>query len=144
MVVGVSSGTWIAPIVVALVSALASYLLVVRKASGRIVTTEAGELWREASNLRDAYLADIKRLTMRLESVEGRVKTLEIERSELLERNAKLESENRMLRSQNESLRLEVDALKQRLNRIERTVEDEHKIYDEHRQALGRLRKEEE
>jgi predicted nuclease with TOPRIM domain len=74
-----SNISWLAPIVVALVSALGTYLAVVRKTSGRIDTTEASKLWEEARNLREVYLGELTRLREGLEAQNAKVEKVEQE-----------------------------------------------------------------
>lgn len=64
---------WLYPIASAFAVALFGYLVVVRKTSGRIISTEAEDLWEEARNLREVYQAEIARLRARIAELEAKL-----------------------------------------------------------------------
>jgi len=82
----------------ALFGALVTYLVAIRRASGRIATTEASTLWEAAEQMREEYREQIAVLN---EVVKG-----------LRDRIVHLERENDRLRAEN-------DKLQQRLERVE-------------------------
>lgn len=85
------SYAWLAPIIVAAISALSTYFIVARKASGRIATTEASKLWDEAKSLREVYKEDLAQLRLEVSVLEQEVEKLEEENRELRWKNARLE-----------------------------------------------------
>ena len=116
------NAAWIVPIVVALIAALGTYLGIVRRASGKIATTEAAKLWDEAGNLREVYRKEIDRLQGKIDEIEGRLTTLEVENSDLREKNLRLEKENVKLHEENATLKHEVQTLKRRVSELENHV----------------------
>jgi polyhydroxyalkanoate synthesis regulator phasin len=89
------------PIAVALAvfSALASpgiaYFVATRRLSGKITTSEAADLWKESSAIRDDYRGQ-------LQAAWGRIKDLE--------------ADLRTVRQENEELRTEINRLKRTVN----------------------------
>jgi uncharacterized protein YlxW (UPF0749 family) len=69
--------SWIAPVVIAAISATVAWFTVLRQRSGRIGTTEAAKLWDEAGSLREIYLAEINRLRIEIEQLQNEVETCE-------------------------------------------------------------------
>lgn len=84
---------WIVPIVVAFLAPFFAYLGVTRKLSGRIDTTEAGLLWREAGLMREEYRA-------RAEQCETSLKAIRNELQIAVARNTALRRENKQLREE--------------------------------------------
>jgi len=69
--------------VVALGGPLLAYLGAIRKASGRITSSDASELWEEASNIRKEYIERIRVLEERIKWEEDRYMKLREEHYEL-------------------------------------------------------------
>lgn len=59
-----------AAVIAAIVGPLFTYLIAVRRLSGRIDTTEAQDLWKEAGRLREWSAEQIKRLEKRVDLLE--------------------------------------------------------------------------
>ena len=91
------SNAWLAPIAIALITALATYLALLRKTSGRISTTEADKLWDEAADLREVYRAEIAELREEIERLEKEVEKCEQAFRELKRENDALHRENALL-----------------------------------------------
>ena len=83
---------------VALAGPLVAYLKFARKASGRIATTEAADLWEEAGKLRQEYRDQVLRLQDALDACEIRISELKLD-------NARLHQENLELKKSLEELR---------------------------------------
>lgn len=79
-----------ATIAVTLVAPLVAYLIAARKASGRIATTEAADLWRESTALRLEYKAQIDRLEEVIDSLRLRITQLEADNQALHRENIAL------------------------------------------------------
>lgn len=82
---------WIVPIAVALAAPIFTYLVAARKLSGRIHTSEAGQLWEEANALRIEYRE-------RAITCESQLKAARNEISTVTARNSSLSRENKKLR----------------------------------------------
>lgn len=113
--------SWLAPVLAAIVTATATYLAVARKASGRIATTEAAALWKEAGTLRDVYRDEISRLRDWIKEIEARLEQIEIENETLNSKNRELEHEIAVLHRENQELRKENERLRGRVEELERT-----------------------
>ena len=83
---------WLVPIVVALLAPLFAYLGIARKLSGRIVHSDAAQLWEEARVMREEYRE-------RALECEQEIKKLRNEIETCTARNTILRRENRDLRS---------------------------------------------
>jgi predicted nuclease with TOPRIM domain len=88
---------WIAPILVALITAFFAWLEVVRRTSGRIATTEASKLWEEAADLREVYQSEIARLRVEIDRLDAEVENCEGVMRQLREENTELQFTNRRL-----------------------------------------------
>lgn len=104
-----NSNAWLAPIVIALITALGTYLAVVRKTSGRIGTTEASKLWDEATSLRAVYQGEIARLRAEVNQVEEEVQACQQVIDEQRE-------ELRHLRRRNDELERQITRLQRELD----------------------------
>jgi hypothetical protein len=90
---------WV-PIVVAIIAPLGAYLLAARKMSGRVATSDANALWKEAGAIRDDYRGQLKTADDRIQNLEVRI--------------GALEDMNNTLAADNRSLRIEISALQAR------------------------------
>lgn len=80
-------------VVAALLAPLATYLVARRQRSGRVITTEAAQLWTESTQMRKELRDHVARLEERVSEQEIRIKELERERALCLERLGTLEAE---------------------------------------------------
>lgn len=65
------------PVVVALLAALGGWLVAARRLSGRIATSEAAELWKEAGAIRNDYRARLAMADERTRELEVRLRECE-------------------------------------------------------------------
>lgn len=112
--------------VVAVVTALATYLVAARGLSGKIKNSDAEELWAESRSIREWSTKRVQELNQHVDNLERRLNDLERKNDELAAENRKLmreifdlraniielEGENRSLISQLEYERTEVIRLK--------------------------------
>lgn len=85
--------SWILPVIVALLTPLFAYLGIARRLSGRIVTSEAAQLWAESATLRMEY-------RQRAEECEAQIRQLRDEIQTCTARNTVLRRENYELRNE--------------------------------------------
>lgn len=104
--VGLFSG-----IVVAMIAAGGSYLVALRRLSGKIATSEAAELWQESKAIREDYRE-------RLASLEARVAQLEQQNNELVAANLKLRENKNKLESTVASLLARAKSLEEKNARL--------------------------
>lgn len=105
-------------IVVAIVGPLLTFLAVARKMSGKIATSEAGDLWQESAAIRADLFRRNEFLSQKLDETGVRLKIIE---EQLLE----LSDEVRLLRSENSRLKAENTKLRKRLTELEAFNGDE-------------------
>jgi hypothetical protein len=84
---------WFVPIIVALLTPFFAYLGIARKLSGRIDTTEAGLLWKEAGLMREEY-------RLRATQCETNLRAAKNELQIAVARNTALRRENKQLREE--------------------------------------------
>jgi predicted RNase H-like nuclease (RuvC/YqgF family) len=84
----VSQWAWAA--IPAIIAPAVAYLVAIRKTSGRIETTEAGQLWQEAEKLRTEYKEEIKSLRELVTSLRTRIEELAEDNRHLREENVAL------------------------------------------------------
>lgn len=65
------------PVVVALLAALGGWLVAARRLSGRIATSEAADLWKEAGAIRNDYRARLAMSDERVKDLELRLRDCE-------------------------------------------------------------------
>jgi chromosome segregation ATPase len=104
-----NSNTWLAPIVVALIAALGTYLGLVRRTSGKITTTEAGKLWEEATTLRGVYRDEIARLREEIEELEGEARACQTVIDEQRDQLRQIKIKNDDLERRNARIQRELD-----------------------------------
>ncbi len=107
---GAGSNVWLAPIAVALITALGTYVGIARRTSGRIATTEANKLWDEAKDLREVYQHEISRLRVEIDSLEAE--------------SAKREGENTSLRRELREVNARYDECQRRTTALQIRVEE--------------------
>jgi len=98
-----SSYAWLSPLIGTLVAGLCTYLIAIRRSSGRIDTTEAAKLWEEAADIRDVYRHEI---------------------TELREEVAVLKKQNRELNAEVASLQTQLDDCSRRNSRLQIRIEE--------------------
>jgi predicted RNase H-like nuclease (RuvC/YqgF family) len=81
---------WILGIIAAVAVPVFGYLAVVRRASGRIQTTEASKLWDEAAMLRKDYRAEISNQLELIASLRARISDLERDNDRLNRENMQI------------------------------------------------------
>lgn len=111
---------WLGPVFAALIAGGFAFWGVVRRASGRIATTEAADLWKEANSLRDVYRSEIERLNAKILEIDQRLSVLEQENTVLRDQNRVLEQRNEDLHKENLRLEREVQRLTARVDELER------------------------
>lgn len=102
-------------IIAAISAPIIAYLGAARKLSGKINTSEAGELWNEASNLRREYKTEIGELRGLITILKDRVEEVESKNEVLHLENGELRNEVLRLRSENLQLKNRVLELEDRL-----------------------------
>lgn len=112
----------------ALLAPLLTYIVAARRLSGRIKDSEATELWKESSSIREWSAARIKELDEHVDKLEARVNELEGSNSELAEENRALlrevydcRVENTTLKSESKS---EIDRLRALLAQAHQQLKD--------------------
>ncbi len=98
-----NSYVWLSPLIGTIVAGLFTYLIAIRKTSGRINTTEATKLWEEAADIREVYRHEIAEL-----------------RSEV----SVLKKQNRELNAEVASLQNQLDECARRSARLQIRVEE--------------------
>lgn len=101
----------IAAIGVAVISALGAYLAAAKRLSGRIDTTEAAELWKEAASQRESDRARLTAVEQRNADLEARMAALERDNLRLMREALDYAAEISRLRSERDDLTATVAAL---------------------------------
>ena len=101
-----------------LVAALGAYFAIARKLSGKIATSEAGQLWAESSAMRQQFADENKLLRARIDALEERAdllgtdnRALRIKNTELEDRIDACELENTELKRLNATLQARLDTI---------------------------------
>jgi len=113
------ASTWV-PLVIAVIAPLGAYLLAARKMSGKVATSDANALWKEASAIRDDYRDRITKANDRQAALETRVATLEGQNNDLVK-------ENYELRTEITSLKTLVSTLQATIKRLENVIDVQDK-----------------
>lgn len=87
-----------AVILAALMAPLVTYLVARRQRSGKVITTEATQLWAESTQMRKELRDTVMRLEERVAQQDKRIRELERERAICYERIEVLEAELANLR----------------------------------------------
>ena len=85
----VNPSTWI-PIICAVFAPIGTYIVTVRKTSGKIGTSDANELWEESRSIREDYRGQLDRANKRIRELELRIERLESVNNALVTENFKL------------------------------------------------------
>lgn len=94
-----------------LVGALATYLGVVRRLSGRIKTTDASKLWDEATAMRREYREEIERMQKVINSLTTRLDEVEVVNGDLHLKNGELKKKLETQEREIEALKIQVGDL---------------------------------
>lgn len=112
----------LAPILAASVAAIGAYIAASRRLSGKIDTSEAGQLWAESASIREDYRNRISIAEARTLSLEQRVATLERDNSELARENGSLSARNLLLQHKMDELRGRFDDLEEKNMLLRETI----------------------
>lgn len=89
-----------------IIAALVTYIIAKRKTSGKIITSEAAQLWQESQNMRQELRDEVKELRTIINELRLRIKELEDEKvvdkakiAELIEKVKILEGKVKELES---------------------------------------------
>lgn len=77
-------------IVVAVISALVTYLVAARNLSGKIKNSDAAQLWAESKSIREWSAERVKELDLHIERLEKRLNDVEAANTKLAEENRQL------------------------------------------------------
>ena len=116
-------GAVIASIAVALIAPVGAYLLAARKMSGKIGTSDAGQLWQESKAIREDYRSQLLQSNERALSLEIRM--------------AKAETANSDLRRENDELRRKIDDLESLVKKQSGVIEALQTVVEAQRKELG-------
>ena len=111
-------------VVVALIAALGAYIQQAKKLSGKIDTSEAGQLWEESRAIRQDYRDRLATNEERASRLEARVAELEHKNNELAAENVKLLKESIEYQQTITRLRDERDNLKESVTTLEAKIGD--------------------
>jgi chromosome segregation ATPase len=112
------------PVAVAIVAPLGAYLLAARRMSGKVQTSDAGELWAESRAIRDDYRNRLLDAADRSRDLEARV--------------AKLENSNNELNRENFALQNKVLALERLVTELRDTITKLQATIQTQAQELGK------
>jgi len=121
----------IGPVIVAIIAPLGAYLLAARKMSGKVATSDANALWKEASAIRDDYRDRIVKANDRQAALETRVSALEGQNNELVR-------ENYELRAEVSSLKTLVTTLQNTIKHLEGVINVQEGVIDVQDKELGK------
>lgn len=74
---------WLAGIIIGAIGGGVTYIAAIRRASGRVETTEASELWSEARTMREDYRKQLETALELIERLRTRISELESDNYEL-------------------------------------------------------------
>lgn len=103
----------IAALATALFGPVIAYLAAARRLSGRIDTSEAAQLWQEASNLRSEYKREIEELRGLVGKLRDRVLDLETKNEQLALENGELKLELIKVQKENRRLKARIEELEE-------------------------------
>lgn len=108
------------PIVCALIAPMVTYIVAAKRMSGKIATSDAGELWEESKSIREDYRERILAAAERTVQLEARVGTLE-------GINNQLQNENFQLKHKVEQLEELIVKLRETITTMQGTIVDQRK-----------------
>jgi predicted RNase H-like nuclease (RuvC/YqgF family) len=100
----------------ALISPLIAYVVATRRLSGKVSTSEASELWKESSSIREDYRDRLRYSDEQLRRLESRISALEESNNELREENHRLRKTCEALTRENEALHEQVNGIQKKVN----------------------------
>jgi predicted RNase H-like nuclease (RuvC/YqgF family) len=106
----------LAGVVSALISPLIAYVVATRRLSGKVNTSEASELWKESSSIREDYRERLRYSDESIRRLEGRVQNLEASNDELLAENRQLRLRVDELQKENTELHAQINGIKRKVN----------------------------
>lgn len=109
-------------IVAAIAGPLGAYLVAARRFSGKIASSDATDLWKESSAIREWSGTQIASLTKHVARLELRVQALEGSNAELARENRELLRENEKLHGQVRGLSAELSACHRRISELEAQI----------------------
>lgn len=119
-------GALMDPTLVAAVAAVAgplcAYLVAAKRFSGKIASSDAADLWKESSAIREWSGTQITALSSNVARLEQRVQALEGSNEELSRENSRLVRENERLNGQVRALSTELSACHRRITELEAQV----------------------
>jgi predicted RNase H-like nuclease (RuvC/YqgF family) len=98
------------------ISAGVAYFTVARKLSGKVNTTEASELWKESSSIREDYRERLRFSDEALRRLEERIQKLEESNDALLNENRQLRQRVDELQRENADLHAQINGIKRKVN----------------------------
>lgn len=111
------------PTTVALVAAVAgplgAYIVAARRFSGKIASSDATDLWKESSAIREWSSTQIAVLSQHVAKLEERVSSLEGSNEDLSRENRTLLRENQKLHGQVRGLSAELASCRRRVTELE-------------------------
>lgn len=118
----------ISAIVAAVVGALGTYLLAVRKFSGKIKTTEADKLWEQVGKFQEVIIKERDQFSTRTAKLEERVAKLEGEKNDLVRKNIELENQAEQQARQVSFLEATVESQKVVIAQLTTELEEERDV----------------
>jgi chromosome segregation ATPase len=109
-------------IVAAIAGPLGAYLVAARRFSGKIASSDATDLWKESSAIREWSGSQIAALSENVTRLEQRVRDLENAERELARENTVLVRENEKLHGQVRALSTELSACHRRISELEAQI----------------------
>lgn len=95
----------IIPIIGVIVAPILTYIVAVRKTSGRVDTTEAATLWAEAEKMREIYRQEGIELRAQIRSLEDRLDKARDESEAARQESKAARQESQTARAESETLR---------------------------------------
>lgn len=99
-----------------LLSPLIAYVVAARRLSGKVNTSEASELWKESSSIREDYRERLRYADDAIRRLEERVSSLENSNDDLRIENARLRAIIDTLQKENAELHAQVRRLTKQVN----------------------------
>lgn len=100
----------------ALISPLVAYVVAVRRLSGKVSTSDASELWKESTSIREDYRDRLRYSDEQIRRLEERMQRLEETNDKLVDENRRLQGCLDKLTRENAELHAEIVRLKRAVN----------------------------
>lgn len=127
----------LAPYIIAILGPLGTYLVAVRRLSGKIGSSDATALWTESSNIRADYREQLERSDRKVKELEAKLSKQEEKVDNLDARIVKFETDNYKLLLENGTLRTEKENLVGQLDVLKLTITELEDIVHNQRDRLG-------